>query len=327
MRLEPRCPVSFLLSSSPLCYALWNRKVYLPGKVRGALMDTPVTSMARDVSNTYLGDAEGSVWVAPEKGEPRLLFRMEPRSLLGSEMGSIIGMHAHDSLLVVLAIHGTITVYDLESETKREEIYAGGILSAVSGMMHHIAYVLNGTHVEILHVPTGKRTRKKGLMDSGRITGIDIVGPQANIIAYGTTTGKVCVEYLDSSPSPGSYVFKAHKKNQGSDEVLFPVTVVLGVLDHRIITAGTDGRAYLWDIQQKKRVRVLASTHTKLPASKAGLNGAGKIIMGALDAAKEKLALVVGEPICIDADPRNAPAILILDIGPPGHREKAEVQI
>ena len=124
-----------------------------------------------------------------------------------------------------------------------------------------VLYVVDGMRIEMYNIEENTITERRSMVENSQITtAVFIQSSKKDAIAYGTKTGRVCIEYMTEGEGCTGYVYKAHKKDVGTDEIFYTVTMIHSVSTTEIVTGGTDGKLYMWNIHTKKRTKIVYKT-------------------------------------------------------------------
>lgn len=290
MKAPGRGGVSCLEYRDELKYGVWSGQVYSLAEhaTTSISLEAPPLAIATAADGTYLGTAEGEVWKVT--GGERTLVLKEKDSLVGGvyPASAVVGVHRYRRLLVVVFMHGEILLRDLDEPATVETLRADGVISFSTMKNDQLLWVVDNIRVKAYAIDSRRLIEKRSLVEDARITQAAFVNDRTgNTIVYGTDVGKVCVDYLVEHVGQAGYVFKAHKQEVANRETFFPVTVVCSGNNHEVVTGGAEGKAYLWDIKIRKRIKTLYST--------------GKAIVGGClqtgHCSSMKLALVLGPTV------------------------------
>ncbi|EPX73040.1 mitotic spindle checkpoint protein Bub3 [Schizosaccharomyces octosporus yFS286] len=88
--------------------------------------------------------------------------------------------------------------------------------------------------------------------------------------------GRTSIEYLNPSPEwqIKNFTFKCHRQIQQQYDIVYPVNALtFHPIHHTLATAGGDGSVAFWDIQVRKRLRVLYPSKTSVSSISFNFDG------------------------------------------------------
>ncbi|OAG29007.1 hypothetical protein NEDG_01146 [Nematocida displodere] len=268
MHIQSKHGVSCTEYGEGVVYGLWNRELYIENLTEsGAFvvveMEAPVLSVHRLNQKVYAGDVDGSVWEVERNTAKRLFTRKSDTSTAPA----VLSITSYKNTLACVFHHGEIVLYSTSSCAISKVVRTSSKIESVFGEERMVIYVTNRTQIEMYNLESGVRTKRKSLLENAPITAAVVLGAgDREVLAYGTAVGKVAIDYLTEGVDATSYVFKAHKKEKGGQEVFYPVTMLKGVGPSELVTGGMDGNIYTWDIKQRKRTTILYKSEKSIIA-------------------------------------------------------------
>jgi len=284
--------VSYVSYRTCVKYGEWDGGLCTIEGGKSTRIEGEVPSLAETTvaGERYVGNIEGEVWKI-NSHEKVLVFKGKGNiEYTKYNTSSVIGMHGYGPFVVIVLICGEVHLHDTrDRKTERAfQIEKTITESAIKGKK--LLYVVDGRQIEIYDLENKTTKKLRSLAEGEKITKAAFLqDDKRSAVAYGTEEGRVCVDYPDKILGTAGYTFKAHKKDVGSDEVFYPVTMVCGVSETEIVTGGADGKVYLWDVKSRSRIRKLCTSKNPI------IHGDANVEKGRVEA----LALVVGD--CLDA--------------------------
>jgi WD40 repeat protein len=141
--------------------------------------------------------------------------------------------------IVYAGANGTARAFDVPSGKELPKLTGVpfGPWSLRLGESGAIALIPHGKDLAVWELATGKILKRLPL-PSSRVE-VTAVGPDDNLVAHGTTSGDLALEYLDGS-KPAVRIRKAH---------LGPLSNIAFHADRRLVaTAGDDGAVRIWNL-------------------------------------------------------------------------------
>lgn len=258
------------LHQNNLIVSSWDNRILIYDCKQASLtveIKTPTTplSLYANKHNTYVGLLDGSI---KSLDLENLKLSSENLSDLDLDykngINNICGIEHQPNSIIASSISGKLQLIDDRSGKsilinlgKNKKVFT------MDSSKNHLTVGLSGNLIELydirnINIPF--ETRELGL----KFQIIQLKSyPDNQGFALSTIDGRVSMEYFDSSPEVQQekrFTFKCHRSHDKptNTDIVYPVNSISFNRQYgTLFTAGSDGAVCLWDVEKRKRMKML----------------------------------------------------------------------